>query len=245
MATLVLAAAGSALGGAVGGSVAGLTSMVLGKAIGATVGSMIDQRVMGLGAEPVETGRVDRFRIMGSSEGAGLPRVFGRMRIAGQIIWSSRFLVLLRGPCRRKGRRWRPDRPRVQLFRKSCHRLVRRGGPEDRKDLGGWPGGRSEGPDAAAAQGRRGSTARSSHLGLGRVAAGSGLSWHGLCRSGEPRPDALRQPDSAIQFRGFPSRIRDAPWFAAIAVRGGSWRSVGSRIRRVFVGDRTRLPREG
>ncbi len=92
MATLVLAAAGSALGGAVGGSVAGLTSMVLGKAIGATVGSMIDQRVMGLGAEPVETGRVDRFRIMGSSEGAGLPRVFGRMRIAGQIIWSSRFL---------------------------------------------------------------------------------------------------------------------------------------------------------
>ena len=92
MATLVLAAAGSALGGAVGGSVAGLTSMVLGKAIGATVGSMIDQRVMGLGAEPVETGRVDRFRIMGSSEGAGLPRAYGRMRLAGQIIWSSRFL---------------------------------------------------------------------------------------------------------------------------------------------------------
>ena len=95
MATLVLAAAGSALGGAVGGSVAGLTSMALGKAIGATVGSMIDQRVMGLGADPVETGRVDRFRIMGSSEGAGLPRVYGRMRVAGQIIWSSRFLEIV------------------------------------------------------------------------------------------------------------------------------------------------------
>ncbi|MCB1404357.1 MAG: host specificity protein, partial [Rhodobacteraceae bacterium] len=92
MATLVLAAAGSALGGAVGGSMAGLSSMVLGKALGATLGSMIDQKLMGLGSEPVETGRVDRFRVMGSSEGAALPRVFGRVRIAGQLIWSSRFL---------------------------------------------------------------------------------------------------------------------------------------------------------
>ncbi|WP_299131408.1 glycoside hydrolase/phage tail family protein [uncultured Amaricoccus sp.] len=92
MATLVLAAAGSALGGAMGGSIAGLTSLALGKAIGATLGSVVDQRLLGLGAEPVETGKVDRFRVMGSSEGAALPRVFGRMRVAGQIIWSSRFL---------------------------------------------------------------------------------------------------------------------------------------------------------
>ncbi len=92
MATLVLAAAGSALGGAMGGSLAGMTSLALGKAIGATLGSVVDQRLLGLGAEPVETGKVDRFRVMGSSEGAVLPRVFGRMRVAGQIIWSSRFL---------------------------------------------------------------------------------------------------------------------------------------------------------
>lgn len=92
MATLVLAAAGSALGGALGGSVAGLTSLALGKAAGAALGSIVDQRLLGAGAEPVETGKVDRFRVMGSSEGAVLPRVFGRMRIAGQIIWSSRFL---------------------------------------------------------------------------------------------------------------------------------------------------------
>ncbi len=92
MATLVLAAAGSALGGALGGSFAGLTTAVLGKAVGATLGSVLDQKIMGRGSDPVETGRVDRFRVMGSSEGAALPRVFGRMRLPGQAIWSSRFL---------------------------------------------------------------------------------------------------------------------------------------------------------
>lgn len=92
MATLVLAAAGSALGGAVGGSVAGLGVFAIGKAAGAMLGSAIDQRILGAGSTPVESGRVDQFRVMGSSEGTGLPRVFGRNRVAGQIIWSSRFL---------------------------------------------------------------------------------------------------------------------------------------------------------
>ncbi len=92
MATLLLAAAGSALGGAVGGSVAGMGSLVLGKAAGALLGSAIDQRLLGQGSAPVETGRVERFRVMGSSEGAALARGFGRNRVAGQLIWSSRFL---------------------------------------------------------------------------------------------------------------------------------------------------------
>ena len=95
MATLLLAAAGSALGGAVGGSVAGIGAMALGKAAGAIVGSVLDQRLLGLGSAPVETGRVERFRVMGSSEGAPLARVFGRYRVAGQVIWSSRFLELV------------------------------------------------------------------------------------------------------------------------------------------------------
>jgi hypothetical protein len=92
MATLVLAAAGSALGGVVGGSFAGLGSMAFGKAAGALIGSAIDQRLLGAGAEAVETGRVNRFRVMGSSEGATIARVFGRARVPGQLIWSSRFL---------------------------------------------------------------------------------------------------------------------------------------------------------
>jgi hypothetical protein len=92
MATLLLSAAGAALGGSVGGSFAGLGAMALGKAAGAVIGSAIDQRLLGLGSAPVETGRVERFRVMGSSEGAALARVFGRMRVAGHLIWSSRFL---------------------------------------------------------------------------------------------------------------------------------------------------------
>ncbi len=91
MATLVLSAAGAALGGAVGGSVLGLSSMAIGRAIGATIGRRIDERLLGQGAEPVETGRVDRFRIMGAREGAAIPSVHGRMRIGGQVIWATRF----------------------------------------------------------------------------------------------------------------------------------------------------------
>jgi len=92
MATLLLSAAGAALGGALGGSAAGLSTMALGKAAGALLGTAIDQRILGAGSAPVETGKVERFRIMASSEGSVLPRIFGRCRVAGQIIWSSRFL---------------------------------------------------------------------------------------------------------------------------------------------------------
>ncbi len=91
MATLVLSAAGAAFGSSIGGSVLGLSAMALGRAVGATLGSVIDQRLLGAGSAPVETGRIDRLRIMGSSEGAGLARCYGRVRLAGQLIWSSRF----------------------------------------------------------------------------------------------------------------------------------------------------------
>ena len=92
MATLLLAAAGSAIGGAVGGTVMGLTGAAIGQAVGATIGSMIDQRIMGAGASTVETGRLDTWRVQGAQEGTALPYIAGRMRLPGQMIWSSRFL---------------------------------------------------------------------------------------------------------------------------------------------------------
>lgn len=92
MATMVLAAAGSAAGGAVGGSVAGISSAAIGKAAGAVAGSLIDQQIMGRGAQPVQTGRIDSLRLQGGGEGENIPRVVGRMRVGGQMIWSSRFL---------------------------------------------------------------------------------------------------------------------------------------------------------
>jgi len=52
---------------------------------------VIDQRLLGGGSDAVETGRVDRFRLTGASEGSGMTRVYGRNRIAGQVIWSTQF----------------------------------------------------------------------------------------------------------------------------------------------------------
>lgn len=91
MATVVLAAAGAAIGGTLGGGVAGVSAIALGRLVGASAGRLVDQRILGSGAKTVETGRVDRFRISGSAEGATQSRVFGRMRLAGQVIWASRF----------------------------------------------------------------------------------------------------------------------------------------------------------
>ncbi len=91
MATLVLSAAGAAIGSGVGGTVLGLSGAVIGRAVGATVGRVIDQKILGGGSQAVETGRVERFRIMGAGEGQPVGRLWGRTRVAGQVIWASRF----------------------------------------------------------------------------------------------------------------------------------------------------------
>ena len=92
MATIALSAVGAAVGASVGGGVLGLSSVVIGRAIGATLGRAIDQRIMGVGSQTVETGRVDRFRLMGASEGTPLAQIYGRMRVGGQVIWATDFL---------------------------------------------------------------------------------------------------------------------------------------------------------
>jgi len=91
MATIVLSAAGFAAGASVGGTVFGLSSAVIGRAFGATLGRVIDQRLLGSGSQAVETGRVERFRLTGASEGAPVSQIYGRMRVPGQVIWASRF----------------------------------------------------------------------------------------------------------------------------------------------------------
>ncbi|MFS4580022.1 baseplate multidomain protein megatron [Phaeobacter sp. C3_T13_0] len=91
MATILLSAAGAALGGSVGGAVAGLSSVAIGRALGATVGRAIDSRLLGAGSEPVETGRVERFRLTHASDGQPIAQVYGRMRVGGQVIWASEF----------------------------------------------------------------------------------------------------------------------------------------------------------
>lgn len=91
MATVVLSAVGSAVGGTIGGSVLGIGSAVLGQAVGAVTGSFVDQKLLGSGSAAVETGKARALRIQSSTEGAAIPLIFGRARVAGQIIWSTRF----------------------------------------------------------------------------------------------------------------------------------------------------------
>lgn len=86
MATLILAAAGKAIGGALFGG----TGALLGQAAGAIAGSVLDQRLFG-SSRTVEGRRLDDLAVQSSTEGAPLPMVHGRVRLAGQVIWATRF----------------------------------------------------------------------------------------------------------------------------------------------------------
>ncbi|QBF32263.1 glycoside hydrolase/phage tail family protein [Thalassococcus sp. S3] len=92
MATILLSSAGAAIGGSIGGTFAGLSSVAIGRAVGATLGKVIDERLLGQGSAPVETGKVDRFRLTNSADGAPIGQVFGRMRVGGHVIWASDFM---------------------------------------------------------------------------------------------------------------------------------------------------------
>lgn len=87
MATLILGAAGQALGSAVG--LGGFGSL-LGKAAGALAGGALDQSLFGT-SRTIETARLTDLDVQSSSEGASLPKVYGRVRLSGQVIWASRF----------------------------------------------------------------------------------------------------------------------------------------------------------
>ncbi|MEM1273863.1 MAG: glycoside hydrolase TIM-barrel-like domain-containing protein [Pseudomonadota bacterium] len=92
MATILLSAAGAAVGSSFSGSILGLSGAAIGRAVGATVGRVIDQHLLGQGSAPVETGRIDRYRLSGVGEGTPVATTQGRMRLGGQVIWSTHFL---------------------------------------------------------------------------------------------------------------------------------------------------------
>lgn len=93
MATLVLGAVGSAIGGAFGGAILGFSGAAIGGFIGSTIGSVVDNWIVSslAPAQRIEGARLDSLRITSSTEGAVIPRLFGRMRIGGNIIWATDF----------------------------------------------------------------------------------------------------------------------------------------------------------
>ena len=92
MATLVLTALGTAIGGPIGAS------------IGALIGQQVDARIFRPGGR--EGPRLRELTISTSSYGQPIPRQFGRMRVAGTVIWSTDLVESTR---KEKGRKGQPS----------------------------------------------------------------------------------------------------------------------------------------
>ncbi|MEP1206733.1 MAG: glycoside hydrolase/phage tail family protein [Rhizobiaceae bacterium] len=87
MATILLQAAGSALGTQLFGPTAG----IFGRALGALAGSYIDQQLFGSANQTITGPRLETAQVLSSREGIAIPNAFGRARIAGEVIWATRF----------------------------------------------------------------------------------------------------------------------------------------------------------
>jgi hypothetical protein len=87
MAALLLSVGGASLGSALFGPIGGAA----GRIIGALAGNAIDHALLGGTRDrQIEGPRLSDLEVMASTEGAPIPRVYGRVRIAGQVIWATK-----------------------------------------------------------------------------------------------------------------------------------------------------------
>jgi len=74
-----------------GSSLFGAGGAVAGRLLGAVAGSVIDQALFGGKVRKHTEGpRLASLDVMGSSEGSSIPRVYGRARISGQLLWATK-----------------------------------------------------------------------------------------------------------------------------------------------------------
>lgn len=86
MASLLLSFAGASLG-----TTFGPVGAIAGRAIGALAGGAIDRALFGdTTRRHVEGPRLQDLDVMGSTEGAAIPRLYGRARLSGQVIWATK-----------------------------------------------------------------------------------------------------------------------------------------------------------
>lgn len=96
MATLVLSTAGSFIGNTLlpaGINVLGaqLSGAAIGSMVGAGIGSYVDAKLFGPTVANAQGPRLNDLQVLASTEGAAVPRVYGRARLAGQVIWATSF----------------------------------------------------------------------------------------------------------------------------------------------------------
>lgn len=89
MTTMILQTAGEAVGGALGGPL----GAAVGRMAGAMAGAALDDALFGgKGVSRVVEGpRLSDMDGLASTEGAPIPRLYGRARLGGQLIWATRF----------------------------------------------------------------------------------------------------------------------------------------------------------
>ena len=86
MAALVLSTAGAAAGTAVFGP----AGAIAGRLVGAIAGNAIDHALFANRGEVSRDGpRLADLEVMASTAGAPIPRIYGRARLAGQVIWAT------------------------------------------------------------------------------------------------------------------------------------------------------------
>lgn len=98
MAALVLSAVGSNLASNIAwsfvsaefGSLGFISAAeALGGAVGSMIGSAIDQRILGGGGQNLQGPRLTELSVQSSADGAPLPVVYGTVRLAGNVVWST------------------------------------------------------------------------------------------------------------------------------------------------------------
>ena len=225
MASIILAAAGTAIGGSVGGSILGVSAAAIGGAVGSIAGAAVDSWLVASMAptQRIAGQRLDTLQITASTEGAVIPRVYGAMRTGGNIIWATDFREETRtthqdGGGKGGGGGGGTEVTEYFYFASLRGGALRGSDHRHRPHLGRRQAHLPRRRHPAAAQGRRDAGARPVHRGEDGSGEHPGLSRHRLCRLRGAAARALRQPAAAALLRGVPAdprrRVRPRAWSA-------------------------------
>jgi uncharacterized membrane protein YeaQ/YmgE (transglycosylase-associated protein family) len=235
MATLILGAAGAAIGGSIGGTILGVGAATIGGFVGSTIGSVVDSWIVSSLAptQRIEGPRLDSLRITSSTEGAVIPRLYGRMRMGGNIIWATDFREETRTTTQGGGKGGGGGKVKTTeyLYYASFAVALCEGseaGPGGTSLSGGETGG-GGGPEGITGIGRIWADGKPMDLSgvtwrwypgdeaqtadpfiAAKMGAANtpGLSRHGLCGLRGPAARQLRQPPAAALLRGVPPARR-------------------------------------